>query len=97
MLRFLKEHAFLPCEIVAFTPKGPSIYHDSSYLVAIWVPKVHAKLVLGPFGHHQVVGFPLLDQVLSMACFAFMTQPDEDPGRLAIFGRMVSILPGPQA
>ena len=29
----------------------------------------------------------LLDQVLSMACFAFMTQPDEDPGRLAIVGR----------
>ena len=30
-------------------PKGPK-YHYSSYLVAIWAPKVHTILVLGPFG-----------------------------------------------
>ena len=27
-----------------------SKYHFSSYLVAIWAPKVHTILVLGPFG-----------------------------------------------
>ena len=31
-------------------PKG-SKYHYSSYLVAIWVPKEHAILVLGPLGN----------------------------------------------
>ena len=30
-------------------PEG-SKYHSSSYLVAIWAPKVHTILVLGPFG-----------------------------------------------
>ena len=33
----------------ATTLKG-SKYHYSSYLVAIWAPKVHTILVLGPFG-----------------------------------------------
>ena len=33
-------------------PKG-SKYHYSSYLVAIWAPKVHTILVLGPFGYQE--------------------------------------------
>ena len=31
-------------------PKG-SKYHYSSYLVAIWAPKIHTILALGPFGN----------------------------------------------
>ena len=38
----LQQHSF---------PKG-SKYHYSSYLAAIWAPKVHLLLVLGPFGFH---------------------------------------------